>query len=781
MPQAVGFIGALISGGLAGFGAAGGFAAGTSALLGAAIGATIGIGLYGINLLLAPGQVNAGNTSGLSVADTGLRFDPTPNFTSSQASIPLVFGKTAINCQIAHKRLYGDNYKKGWFFLACGEAPLEIDRILINETDMADLVNYTSTAPVGDPGDKSFYLWQELGGKTTFTLNGSASLSWGATGREWAGPLNLGRSLLLPPLTYRTIAGPIVSVYGGGSLQVHWKFLNNQCDGYGWVRIRLENYYSPSEVYYSANDGNWVITGLSGEHSGVGYADDGWFYISMDSTVSVRGGHVDTATEASGYYEFTGLAAGTTWRPVVEYASPMPEEQHACVQWSLDHCVVEDTPTEEEFSCFGTAYAAVHLTWHEPLSSTPTFSAIVKGFGRETGQDEGNPALCAYYLLTDRDLPTSDARDILLDRVDPDQVDWESVQETVAFCDSLGYTFNRAFGAPMEKEAALKEIMVAGRFFIYSRGGRFTFRPDRHEALTYVIDENQEIVPGSLKVETAHLDTPTVLRASYYDAGLDYTVQTIQVEIASETTRHREDRLDLTGVTDQNQAYELARYALLARTRLLYTVTCEVRYATAASLDLGDLVQVETDHPIISGKTWRLMAIPAEKDGLIYTLEMVQHDPAIYTAEGEDGYLPYTPWYHLPIGNEYPATWPGGTAGPSAVINLSIDGVAYQPAPSTLTTIRISYEFLKDRADKIKVEYSLDIGQSWSVAGYSTANTYTFDVDLRWGLLMVRASAVYGTMTGETAMTQDYVEGLGGDDAGIGYAQTGWSPIGGVA
>lgn len=782
MPAAIGFAGAALAGGLAGFGAAGGAAASLgAAVLGTAIGATVSVGLYGLQLLMAgSGQTNTNSPSGVSFHDTGLRFDPTPNFTSSQAVIPLVFGKTSVNCQIAHKRLYGDNYKNGYFLLACGEAPLEIDQILIDDVPMDELSNYSASPD----NDKSYYVWQDRGGKSTLILNGSGIMNWGASGST-ASTFGYPPSWI-PSDVFATITGPIVSIYGGGSLSCYFSFTQDKSDASTWTRFKIENYYSPSEVYYSTSPGNWVITNRSGLGSGGQvYGSDGWYYHYLDSTMPVASGHTETTTAVSGYYLFTGLDPNTTWKVSLEYCLPSLWADKC--QVVFDKVVTADTETTEDFSCYGTAYALVHLAWQEPLSSTPQFSAVVKGFGREEEQDEGNPALCAYVLLTDREDPGDDPYDILLDRVEPEMVDWASVQETMQFCNDLkngaGYRFNRAFGATMEKEAALKEMMAAGRFFIYCRGGIYTFRPDQDEPLTRIISESMEIVPGSVDLSIKSVDTPNLMRVSYYDEGLNYTVQTLPIELNAEASRYKPDSLDLTGVTDQTQAYEIGRYALLARSVLKYTCTINVRFATVLACFLGDIVEIDTDHPIISGLQWRLMAIPSELPGHIYTLSLVQHDADIYTSQlngaNEAGYVPYTPWYHIPIESGSPSSWPGGNLGPSQVINLDFTAINYYSAPSVMTNVAITYEYLASNSENLKVDYSTDGGQTWTNAGYPVANTFAFDVPLRWGLLMVRVAAMYQGLTGTYAVTQEYVEGLGGDDAGIGAAQIGWSPIGG--
>lgn len=780
MPVALGFIGAALSGALAGFGAAGGMAAAFgTALLGTVLGTVAGVGLYGLNMLLMPGVANTTAPSGVSFTDTGLRFDPTPNFTSSQQVVPLVFGKTTVSPQIAHRRVYSTNYKRGYFFLACGEAPLELDSILVDDVNIRDLQNYTETP--GDP-NKSWFQWIPLGSTFSLLLNNSGEFNWGVSETKYY-PAEYNA----PPETYGSITGPIVMIYGGGSIKIKAKFAQDQADAGLWIRFKLENYYSPSEVKVSDQPGKWVTTAITGEHSSASYRNEGWFCIYLDSTIPVKGGHIDTTTIWNGEYTFEGIEEQTTWRPVLEYAIISAPTTYDRAQVTFDSVVVKDTDTTEDFSCWGTAYAVVHLSWHEPLSTNPSFSCVVKGFGREYyhDQDEGNPALCAYFLLTDRDNHESDPYDILHDRVEPGQIDWESVQETAGFCNSLmngeGYRFNRAVGAPMEKEAVLKEITAAGRFFIFVSGAKIIFKPDRDEPITRVISEAMEIVPGSMKVARVSANEVNSLRASYYDAGLGYTVQTIQVDLDQEG--FSQASIDLTGVTDQHQAFELARYSLLGR-KAKYILTCQVRLHTVLTCWLGDLVEIDTDHPLISGKTWRIMAIPEESPGHIYTLQLVEHDPSIYTSiidgQAEAGYVAYTPWYHIPIDSKSsPFNWPGGNVGPSQVINLDITSIVYHADPLTTTGITIGYEYLASNAEKIIIEYSIDAGQTWTTAGYSTSNTYSFNVNLRWGLLMVRAAAIYNNETGKFAVAQEHLEGRGGDDAGIGKAQIGWSPIGG--
>jgi hypothetical protein len=782
MPAAVGFIGAALAGGLAGFGAAGGTAAALgTAILGTVIGASISMGLYGLQMVLGSGESNMSNPSQVSLADTGLRFDPTPNFTSSQQVIPLVFGKTSVAPQIAHKRAYYTDYQRGYFFLACGEGPMDLEKILIDDVDMTELPNYSAS-----PGEsnKSWYKWHPLGSKYTMTLNNSGNFAWGSSEAKW-----FPYSYTAPPADdadFGHIAGPLCMIYGGGSIRCYFKFSQSQSDAGTWVRFRIENYYSPSEFYVSNTSSKWAITNASGKNTVYAFHGNGWYGMVCDSSMPVAGGYVETTTGVDGYYTFENLDPMTVWKVTLEY-NILSAQYNMAAQVTFDKVVITDSDKTEDFACWGTAYAVVHLAWHETLSSNPQFSAIVKGFGREQGEDEGNPALCAYFLLTDREYPDSEPFDILLDRADPLMVDYESVQETMQFCNDLndgaGYRFNRAYGAMIEKEKALKEMMAAGRFFIYQlANGTYFFKPDRDEPLTRVISEAMEVVPGSIQYQIKDYDSPNIVRCSYYDAGLGYTVQTLPIELNDERPRLKPETIDLTGVTDQHQAYELGRYALLSRQLLQYPVSLDVRYHTVLTCYLGDIVEIDTTDPILTGRKFRIMGIPEEKPGYIYTLQLTEHSPDIYTSKidgvEENGYESFTPWYHIPIESSSPSSWPGGNLGPSQVINLDITRVDYQ-ADTSITTIKIEYEYLPANADKIKIEYSTDDGQTWTVAGYSYSNTYTLDVDLRWGVVRVRVASVWKEEVGVYSTVEEYLTGLGGDDAGIGRAQIGWSPIGG--
>jgi len=658
---------------------------------------------------------------------------------------------------------------------------MDLERILIDDVDMSEISNYSTT-----PGDstKSWYKWFPLGSTYTLTLNNTGEFSWGRSESIW-----YPWSLSTPPADdaqFGKINGPLCMLYGGGSLKIHWKFIQDQADASCWLRVKIEDYYSPATVYYSTTSGNWHLTKLTGQNSTYGYVSGGWYKIYLDSTVSVGGGNIDTTTEANGYYEFLGLSELTTWKVTLEYdICAGPDNDN--IQVVFDKVEIADTDKTEDFACWGTAYAVVHLAWHETLSSSPQFSAIVKGFGREAGEDEGNPALCAYFLLTDREYPDSEPYDIIQNRVDPLFIDWQSVQDTMDFCNSLnagaGYHFNRAYGSPMELEKCLKEIMAAGRFFIFQlSNGMYFFKPDVDEPLTRIISESDEIVPGSIQYAIKDMDSPNMIRCSYYDAGLGYTVQTLPIEMPIESIFRKEEALDLTGVTDQHQAYELGRYALLSRINLQYSITLDVRYVTVLSCYLGDIVEIDTTDPVLSGLKWRIMAIPAELPGYIYTLQLSQHSSAIYTSKissiEEGGYTSFTPWYHIPMETSAPYSWPGGNLGPAQVVNLDITRIEY-PTDSAYSVIKIEYEYLPSNTDYVWIDYSLDNGQTWKNAGYSYSNTYTFNALLRWGVLRVRVAASYQNVVGIYATVEEYVEGLGGDDAGIGAAQTGWSPIGG--
>lgn len=784
MPPVLGLLAAAAMGGIMT-----GMTAGTMAGLVAAGGTLI---LGGLQMLLAPhgGQNSSGTGGSIPLVDTGMGFDPVPNFSSSEAAISVTFGQSMVNGQMLQRRIYGNNQSKGFFLVGFGEAGmpalpegLELADLWVDGLKISEMGNYSASPD----DDASYYLWSGKGDKLEFTFNNTATVDSGRGDSKGCG------NDYWPNIKYETIAGPIVNLFKSGRIDIYVRISQSQAlNTEVSFRPYLVNYNNPADVRYCSS---WTMVKLGGEHSahgpGIGHPD--WYWVSIDATEAGGGGHIDIPQSGEIYGSVIDLVGPLTFQVMLEYqvqvcAPGTFETVNGSTQVAIQKVVITDADFDDSFQVWGTAFALIHINNIQGISKDPQFTAIVKGLGREANQDEGNPALCAYQFLTGYSGPEEDASRQLTvtHNLSRSEVDWPSVEETIAFCNALkgglGYRVNRTFGAGITTDKVLKEFTAAGRFFIIRKGGRYYFKPDRDEPLSYVLSDPGEIIPGSLQVGIGTLNVPNREEAQYLESGLAYTAQRFNVEDADDIALHglRSETLDLGSVTDQRQAWELSNFVLNGNKLNNYWCKCKVGLKSLRFFSIGDLITIDTDNPVVAGRTWRLVSV--DRENHLFGLSFSEHHPEVYTSSllqngqvtPEAGYELYMPWYYLPEDYSTPVQWPGGGTGPSEVYNLEVTGLAYDSA-ELKTVVSLEYTFDDERCDLVEFEYCLD-GDTWISAGSTTGVTKIFEYPMQNGILHVRARCIWQARAGYwSELVQDI---FGPVYPGFGAGQFGLQPFG---
>jgi len=797
MPQAIGIVAAAISGAVA-FGAKMWW-----------LGALIGAGLSAASQFLLPALMGSasGNANtdvtGANMIDTGLGFDPTPNFSSSEAVIPVVFGKTMVNGQTILRKIYGTNYRKGYFVMAFGEAPLTLNDVYIDGRNIEDFPTFKESVSEEEKEDYTWYVWKSTGSGYDIELNNTGTLDWGSgegkayscAGGYYAGERDNPPSFV-PSEDYGTIAGPIVSMYGGGSIAAKLKLYQNKIGLAGYVRFRLENYYNPTEVYYSTNPSYWgwetrigkytkMVNSKLSQDDGAG---PGWMWFALDPSVDVQGGSVDYAFEVDAYYSgFVGCAGDTTYKIYLDYCLASNAWMADRQKVTLSSVHISDSSTTETIRSWGTSYLVCHLVYNDSIGQQPAISAVVSGRGIESdaGEEYVNPALSTYVMMPGRENPESSQYDIT-QYVNTNLIDWDSVIETRNFCYSLlngeGYHFNRAYGAVTEIEKALNEMTAAGRFFIVRRGLKFYFIPDRNDPISYLVSDIDEIIGGTLVCGRTSADYPNRIEGQYVDEDLKYTVQRINVEDTENIDLYgiRVENLDLTGVTDQTQAFELTSYAMKSKKNNTYWCKFQCGYKTVRFFTVGELIQIETTNTIVDPKTWRVTRID-EDSPHIYTVSCAEHNASCYTSKidevAENGWQPYSPWYYLPSSVQSPSDWPGPDTGPSDIYNLAIASIVYATGSTLTTSITLTYSYDTNRCSSLDCYYSYT-GEEGSWVSFT--GPYSFDWPMRYGMLWVQIRTEYEGSYGKYTQIAEYIGGLydGFDYPNWDEGQFGWQPFG---
>jgi hypothetical protein len=651
---------------------------------------------------------------------------------------------------------------------------LELAELWADGLSFKELGNYSETV---NP-DKSWFQWSGAGRRLDFILNNSATVNAGQSDSKWCNEddwpfsgeyapyFGLVPDLDVPaPTRYGTISGPIVNLYKYGDISVYLKINQNKECNY-LFRVRLMNYNDPGEVLYSDETSKEHLGGQHSQHTAVFGSEgdpDKWELVFIDATECVSGGCVDTPQYAEFYCTFKDITGPKTYQVLLDYLI-----WNRCQnQFSIDKVVITDSDFADSFQSWGTAFALIHVNNIAGISKDPQFTAIVKGLGRQPGQEEGNPALCLYQFLTGY----SDSQALeslrlpITHSVPRSEIDWPSVEETIDFCNALkggeGYRFNRTFGAGIATDKVLKEITAAGRFFLIRKAGKWYFKPDRDEPPSYVLSDPGEIAQGSLQVGIGEMTVPNREEAQYLESGLAYTSQRFNVENSEDidATGLRAETLDLSGVTDQRQAFELASFALNCHWKNQYWCKFKVGLKSLRFCHVGDLIQIDTDNPLVAGLTWRIVS--AERESHLFSISCSQHDPAAYTSQlaengiitDEDGFEAFSPWYYLPTDYSTPTHWPGGASGASQIYNLS--AVLNYSSSALLTQVTLSYTFDKDRCSTVSIEYSYD-NETWYAAGSTDLSSFTFNYSMENGVLLVRVRAIYAGIAGDWAyLVQD--------------------------
>lgn len=808
-------------------------AAGTAITAGA-----VSWGLVAFNAALAAGatlasSALAGNPAAssagaLSPVDSSIGFAPFQQYPASEFPIPILYGRARWNGLVVHRRPYGSNLNKAHFLVVFSEVGSTIEQLYIDKYRVEDLPNYYTNLGDQQTEETSYYNYYPSGGISTLNLTNTGTTG---VGKATNSPISL------------TADFPVI-IYGGGTVRlragIQWSTAGARF-AWRWV---LQNIDNPREVIKSTDSDLINITGVSisggnlisdgsvdfttlgliahdgsenhttigvgirlvgfdnaqnnnkvilpgsisatsitpSEQSYLNFIDEvpsgpvslEIVYVEHFSSqvdVGLFGGDENTAGTFLVAHNVSSslLKANTQWSATLEVYEAAGGDAGASI--TFYDVKVNDNVLVERIR-INAAYAHVHLVVDDAISSN---NPIINGTLRTNtiSGTGGNPADALFSFFTDpirgMGLPGS-------------MVDFNSVLDAVYWCEENNLTFDRAYTQFYPREQVLREITAAGRLIITINNGIIFIKPDRAELVTYMLSEF-EIIPGSLKMGIKSNKKPNRLDVQYVEPFYGYVVERLNVEDIDSIAKHglQKQTIDLAGVTNQQQAYDIGTLMLKQIQQCPYWVEFECGLETIRRFNIGDVIQIESDrNDLIGSNKWRVHAIQ-ETDYHVYSVIGFQYKDSVYEKNA------FSPWYY-DIGEfEQINGFPSSGAAVSPVINLQITDVDFPPGGDsssvTLTFIAPNTSDTDAKFDYVRLEWShTQEAGTWVSIGTYQNGPVTFIWPMRYGVVTVRAVSVYGTQTNEETapIVQQYINGELDDTdwPGFGAGQHGFQPHG---
>ena len=227
--------------------------------------------------------------------------------------------------------------------------------------------------------------------------------------------------------------------------------------------------------------------------------------------------------------------------------------------------------------------------------------------GWDTIQATSNPAALYLYVLTGSPNPRT---------VDDDDIDWESLEEWYTFCEEMNYECNLVLDSPGSISTVLSTICICGRASFFMNGKQYSVLYDdyKDEPTQLLTDKN------TYSISTTRTTYASVhgYELSFISAEDDYQNATFEERIyrsgynADGTDGNKEatliEELYISGVTDETQLKELARYYLSIAERRNETITVSMDWEYLWA-NVGDLVRVSYDELLIGVTNGRIKAI----------------------------------------------------------------------------------------------------------------------------------------------------------------------------
>jgi hypothetical protein len=225
-----------------------------------------------------------------------------------------------------------------------------------------------------------------------------------------------------------------------------------------------------------------------------------------------------------------------------------------------------------------------------------------------------------------------------------DAIDWESVAAAADYCDEtmttpagsqarfvLSGIFESGFSIPEQITAMLATFGGA----LYYTNGKFRIRADEPRSPVYTITDDDIVGLGEYSAENGTAQTPTVIRARYYDPAMEgrEALTSNYVSAAQATDGYRERTIDLPFCGDKYSAQVIAFRAIQQAQdgRALNITLTDV----AAPLEIYDTVTINSVDAAFLNGDYRVIQKDMVNSG--YQLSLQGYVPGAYVSE--DSYL----------------------------------------------------------------------------------------------------------------------------------------------
>lgn len=268
----------------------------------------------------------------------------------------------------------------------------------------------------------------------------------------------------------------------------------------------------------------------------------------------------------------------------------------------------------DDFTYPGTALLAVRALATDQLSgslpkvdvlATRSTVPVWTGSAYED-KDASNPAWAAYDMLHNSVYGGGAAHS---------RIDFDAFLAWADWCDAKGYKVHFYGDSILNLRKALDVIALNGRAVVVQMGNRFTVLVDQPETLPvqrFLFTTGNIVKDAYTEEFLAMDDRADAVEVTYYDAELDYSRQTVEIQTAGYDASDREVRkssITLYGCTSRQQAANYGKFLLLCNRYLTLTATWDADADALACLP-GDVVEVAHDVPQI-GCSGRVVAATA--------------------------------------------------------------------------------------------------------------------------------------------------------------------------
>jgi hypothetical protein len=656
--------------------------------------------------------------------DHALGFAPYPQYPNSEMPVPTVFGVARLNGAVVHQRVYGGNFEKSHYLAVFSEVGSTLEQLFIDKYRIEDLPNYYTRTGSLQNEFASWFNYYPNGGAVTLTLNNSGTNNVGLYGNT-AGNLSSSQPVLL---------------YGGGTVtlySVHAWPTGGSTQSWKW---RLQNIDDPGNIIETALITETFIQSQDVDGGCFGGGDT--VYVPGSSLRSALLTIPDPLSRWSATLICSAISNGTAGGQIGFYKFDIVDA------------------TYNEVERINAAFAHVHLVRDDAITSdNPVINARLRT--NVLSGNEGNPADALYAYLTDPvkglGIPTS-------------RVDYGSVLEAIYWCEQNGLTFNRGYGTFYNADQALKEFTAAGRLILTIQNGIIRMKPEKPEPVSYMVHDT-EILPGTLRMGIHSARRPNRIEGQYVEPFYGHAIERVIAEDIESINQMglNTQTVDLTGVTNQTQAFHLVDLMLKQVQMCPYWCEFQTGIEVARLLDIGAVIAFEgTRNSIVNGNKWRIMQIE-ETEPHVYSFTCNQYQDAVYDQR------PFSPWYYQIPEFENINGWPGSQTGAAPVINLQILALEYPANGGLSTNVTVTFVEPPERFDYARIEYTHD-GVEWIAVGTTTNAPFTFNWPMRWGMLTVRVTSFYNNANNAAAapLAGQYVTGRSDETDYPGWARGQW-------